>query len=258
MNKSDVATFFKRAQQAVSKHSPEILTGVGIVGMITATVLAVRATPKALECIDDKKRTEHKDQLTAMETVKATWKCYIPATITTVASAGCLIGATSISSKRNAALFTAYKLSETALSEYRDKVIETVGEKKEQSIRGKVNQDRIEKNPPQPNTIELTGIGDTLFYDHLSGRYFHSDVHIIKKAVNELNRQLVTSPFSYVSLNDFYEEIGLEPTSLGYEMGWNVNDGTIKLELDPRLTDKDEACIVIDLTPPKYNFTNVY
>lgn len=258
MNSNDVAMFFKRAQQTLSKHSPEILTGIGIAGMITATVLAVRATPKALQCIEDKKRAEHKEQLTAMETVKATWKCYVPATITSVASIGCLIGSTSISHRRNAALMTAYKISETALSEYKEKVIETIGEKKEQAIRGKVNQDRIEKNPVKANEIVLTGIGDTLFYDHLSGRYFHSDVHIVKKAVNEINRQLVTSPFSYVSLNDFYEELGLEPTSLGYEMGWNVNDGTIKLELDPRLTDKDEACIVIDLTPPKYNFSNVY
>ena len=27
------------------KHSPEILTGIGIAGMITTTVLAVKATP---------------------------------------------------------------------------------------------------------------------------------------------------------------------------------------------------------------------
>lgn len=33
---------------ALQKHSPEILTGIGIAGMITTTILAVRATPKAL------------------------------------------------------------------------------------------------------------------------------------------------------------------------------------------------------------------
>ena len=31
----------------LKKHSPEILTGIGIAGMISATVMAVRATPKA-------------------------------------------------------------------------------------------------------------------------------------------------------------------------------------------------------------------
>ena len=33
---------------ALQKHSPEILTGIGIAGMVTTTILAVRATPKAL------------------------------------------------------------------------------------------------------------------------------------------------------------------------------------------------------------------
>lgn len=259
MNKLDVATFFKRAQQAVSKHSPEILTGVGIAGMITTTVLAVRATPKALKLIDERKEAAHKSKLTVKETVKATWKCYLPATITGAASVTCLVGSASISNRRNAALFTAYKLSETALAEYREKVIETVGENKEKSIRGKVNQDRIEKNPPGANEIVLTGHGNTLFYDHMSGRYFHSDIHIVKRAINELNRKLVTSPFSYVSLNDFYEELNLEPTSLGHEVGWNINDGSIELDLDARLTEKGEACVVLDITvPPKYNFANVY
>ena len=41
---------------AARKHSPEILTGIGIVGMISTTVLAVRATPKALMLIEEKKR----------------------------------------------------------------------------------------------------------------------------------------------------------------------------------------------------------
>ena len=56
MNKQSVAKLFKDVQSAVSKHSPEILTGLGIAGMITTTVLAVRATPKALKLIDAKKQ----------------------------------------------------------------------------------------------------------------------------------------------------------------------------------------------------------
>lgn len=259
MNKLDVATFFKRTQSALSKHSPEILTGIGIAGMVTTTVLAVRATPKALRYLEDVKHAEGKETLTAMETVKAAWKCYIPATVTGVASIACLIGANSISVSRNAALVTAYKLSENALSEYRDKVIETIGEKKEHTIREKINQDRIENNPVTQNEIILTGLGDTLCYDVLSGRYFHSDIHIIKRAINELNRKLVTSPFSYVSLNDFYEEIGLEPNSIGSTIGWNINDGSIELDLDARLTNDQKPCIVLDFNvAPKYNFSSVY
>ena len=227
--------------------------------MITTTVLAVGATPKALKKIEESKEEKGVDKLTALDTVKATWKCYIPAAVTCAASTACLIGATSINISRNTALVAAYKLSENALAEYKEQVIETVGEKKEKVIREKVNQERLDKNPVSANEIVLTGLGSTLCYDYQSGRYFQSDIHILKRAVNELNRQLVSSPFSYVSLNEFYEEIGLEPNRLGSEMGWNINDGTIELELDARLTDEGKPCLVLDFNKdPKYNFSNVY
>lgn len=42
------------------KRSPEILTGIGIAGMITTTVMAVKATPKALVLIErEKNRVNH-------------------------------------------------------------------------------------------------------------------------------------------------------------------------------------------------------
>lgn len=45
---------YRNMRTAVKKHSPEILTGIGIAGMITTTVMAVRATPKALILIEEK------------------------------------------------------------------------------------------------------------------------------------------------------------------------------------------------------------
>ena len=259
MNKLDVASFFRHAKTVLSKHSPEILTGLGIAGMITTTVLAVKATPKALKRIEESKEEKGVEKLSAVDTVKATWKCYIPAAITCTASTACLIGATSINIGRNAALVTAYKLSENALAEYKEQVIETVGEKKEKVIQEKVHQERLNKNPVDSNEVIVTGLGTTLCYDYQSGRYFYSDIHILKRAINEINRQLVTSPFAYVSLNDFYEEIELEPNNLGNMMGWNVNDGTVELELGAHLTEKGEPCIVVDFDKEtKYNFANTY
>ena len=73
MNKPNMAALFKDIRIAVSKHSPEILTGLGIAGMITTTVLAVKATPKALDIIEDKKKELGLDQsenLRPVEVVK--------------------------------------------------------------------------------------------------------------------------------------------------------------------------------------------
>ena len=50
MNKS-VMKFIKTVKRGFGKRSPEILLGIGIASGITATVLAVKATPKALQLI---------------------------------------------------------------------------------------------------------------------------------------------------------------------------------------------------------------
>ena len=172
MDKTNLATITKDIRKFASKRSPEILTGIGIAGMITTTILAVRATPKALELIEEQKEEESVDELSSFEVVKVAWKPYIPAMVTCIASTACLIGASSVNAKRNAALATAYKLSETALSEYRDKVVETIGEKKDRIVRDKVAEERVKKNPVSKNEVIVTGNGKTLCFDPISGRYF--------------------------------------------------------------------------------------
>ena len=110
MDKSNVRKFFKNTQAKLSQYSPEILTGIGIAGMVTTTVLAVKATPKALQLIEAKKAEvglQPDTPLSTKEVVKATWKCYIPAATTGVLSATCIIGASRVNLRRNAALATA-------------------------------------------------------------------------------------------------------------------------------------------------------
>ena len=181
MSKIKFKPLIKSISTGLSKHGPAILTALGITGMVGTTVLAVKATPKALDLIENKKEELEKDSLTAIETVKATWKCYIPAAITCTTSIACLIGASSVNAKRNAALATAYKLSESALIEYRDKVVETIGEKKEQTVRDAIAKDHVDRNPVTNNEVIITDKGYTLCYDELSGRYFYSDIEKIKK-----------------------------------------------------------------------------
>lgn len=254
MTKPNLAKFVKDTQRVLSKHSPEILTGLGIAGMVTTTVLAVRATPKALMLIEEKKRHERLDGLKPMETVKVCWKCYIPAVMTGAASITCLIGANTVSARRTAALAAAYQLSETALVEYRDKALEVVGEKKEKAIREKVAQEQINKNPAPANEVILTGNGKTLCLDPLSKRYFQHDMDKIRKAENELNRRMIHDICGAVSLNEFYDEIGLERTDVGDDIGWNT-DHLIKLDIYPGMNENEEPCIVLGhYNAPKWGF----
>ena len=118
----------KMAKKEVVKHSPEILTGIGIAGMITTTILAVKATPKVLDLIEEEKKARLHEatveearkwseeggiKISPIEYVKLGWKPYLPAAVTGVCSVACLIGANSVHMRRNAALATAYQLSTT-------------------------------------------------------------------------------------------------------------------------------------------------
>lgn len=254
MGKTNLATITKDVRKFASKRSPEILTGIGIAGMITTTILAVRATPKALELIEEQKEEESVDELSSFEVVKVAWKPYIPAMVTCVVSTACLIGASSVNTKRNAALATAYKLSETALTEYREKVIETIGEKKERIVRDKVAEERVKKNPVSKNEVIVTGNGKTLCFDPISGRYFMCSIETIKKAENTLNKQMLHDISGYVSLNEFYDELGLDHTSVGDDLGWNT-DQLIDINFSSQLNDNGEPSVVLDyLVAPKYDY----
>lgn len=259
MKKPNLAKFAKDAQALMSKHSPEILTGIGIAGMITTVVLAVKATPKAMELIEDEREDRYFNNddtpVTTVDMVKVAWKPYVPAVITGVASVSCLIGANSVNARRNAAIATAYKLSEAALTEYKDKVVEVIGEKKEKVVREKIAEDRLEKNPVNNSQIFMTEKGNTLFLEPISGQYFRSDIDFVKKTINELNESMLNSPFGYLSMNDLYDALGLEQTSRGDDLGWCVSRGIIKFDIHAKVAKNNEPCIVLDYTnAPTYDY----
>lgn len=241
MNLTKVAKDFTTLAK---KHSPEILTGIGVAGMIATTVMAVKATPKAIELINEREVDLHVEKLDRKEVVKTVWKCYIPAAVTGAMSVACIIGASSVSARRNAALATAYTLSETALKDYKEKATEIVGEKKQKEIKDAIAKQKIADNPVSTNDILMTNRGETLCYDAHSGRYFKSDIDTIKKAVNELNRRLILE--NTISLNEFYYEVGLTGTHIGDHLAWNVDRGLIEVSFSAQLAeDGNTPCVVL-------------
>lgn len=250
---SKISNCIASTKKFLVKRSPEILTGIGIASLLGSTVLAVSATPKALDLIEDKKEELEVDELTIKETVKAAWKPYIPAALTAVAGVTCIVGASAVNAKRNAALAAAYSISERAFSKYREKVIETIGEKKHREIKEKIAQDDINEKPVNKSQIYVTSKGNTLCRDYISGRDFRSDIDTIRGIINELNREMTYN--QYVSLDEFYTKLGLESTKESSRLGWNLDDGLLELDLSTCLTQDNEPCVVIDIsTPPRYDF----
>ena len=251
----NISQIFKSIKDGAVKHSPEILTGIGIAGMISTTILAVKATPKALRLIEEAEEYEIYE-LTKIEKIKVAWKPYVPAFITGTASIACLIGANSVNARRNAALATAYQLSATALSEYKEKVVETIGEKKEETVRKAIAKDKVDKNVGSDNQVIITSGGDTLFLDGVSQRVFKSDIEKIKSAVNNVNRRMIYE--NYISLSDFYDEIGLKHTDVSDELGWNLDSGLLAIDYDTAMTDDGRPCIVLGYhIAPRYDFSKL-
>lgn len=277
MNKENIVNFFNGVRATADKHSPEILTGIGIAGMVTTTILAVRATPKALELIEEAKYKKEEEivehnckvnkvsecissDLKPLEVVKVAWKPYIPAAITGSLSVACLVGASRVNFKRNAALATAYTLSEKALKDYKDSVVETIGEKKEEKIREKVAQKKADEQPVSKSEVVMVNSGGKiLFLEPVSNRYFMSDVESVRKIINDLNYRLTTGTEEYISLSEFYDEIGLSHTSISDEIGWNIyRDGQISIDMPSAKTDKEEPCLVLDYNvSPRYDYAKL-
>ena len=278
MDKTNVTKYFKMAKRFVSKRSPEILTGIGIAGMVTTTVLAVKATPKALELIEEEKRAQNRalldeaektgsdvdaqvSRLKPIETVKVAWKPYIPAMLTGMASIACLIGAQSVSARRHAALYSAYKLSETALTEYKDKVVETIGEKKEKQIKQKIAEDKVDKAiediKENKTKVVVSEDGDTWFIGAYSQIPFKSTVNKIDKAINELNRDMVVYAPSGASLSDFYDKLDLPHTGYSDQVGWTLDDGPIEKDISDAIVKDGKAYIILDfMVRPQYDFND--
>lgn len=247
-------TAFRDLGKYVSRNSPSILTGLGIGLGVASTVLAVGATPKAVRLLETKKKEDRKERLTVIETVKTAGACYIPAVLAAAGSVYCIVSASAKLSKRNAILATAYALSERDLREYRDKVKETVGEKKEKEIRGKIAKDHILNNPAESNRILTPNGGKTLCYDNWTGRYFMSDMETLRKCENDLNARIIKEQF--VSLNELYDSLDLEPIKMGEDFGWNfdgLHDQLINFSYFSQLDRDGNPCLVLDYDAEPYD-----
>ena len=262
MQKIDWKGLLGEVGKTFRRRSPEILTGVGIAGMITTTVLAVKATPEAMRRIEARKREENHKKLTAAQTVQSTWKCYIPAGVTGTVSVACLVGASVTNSRRNAALATAVSLAETSLREYRSKVVETIGERKEEGILDSIDRDRVQKLKPEQidgMKEEPEGIPPkVLCLDAMFNKPFWSDVETIKHAVNKLNYQMNNMSEPYISLNEFYMELGLQPIGeIGDQLGWRSDRGLIEVRFSTQLWNGSTPVLVMShVNPPEYGYSD--
>jgi len=261
---SSLAQHVPKLKYLVNSNSTTILTAAGVVGTVGTAVLASRATFKAADILAQKTKKLEEDlkfpdtevpPFSKTEKVQMVWHQYIPAAGTGVLTITCIIAAHRISSGKIAALAAAAGISERALQEYKEKVLEKVGPKQEEKIRDEIAQDHVNTNPPAQSQIIVTG-GDVLCYDDLTGRYFHSNVEKIKHAENNVNYSILQD--DYCSLSYFFDEIGLKPTTYSDMVGWNVNT-KMEVRFSATMTEDSRPCMVMSyVVAPEVDYDKIW
>lgn len=233
----------KNSLNFIQKNQSTILTALGVAGLVSTAGLTAHATYKAT-CKIHNEGFEVED-LTVKERFLLTWRLYIPPFLMGAVSVACIIGAHSADVKKNAALAGLYTLTEETLQDYRKKVVERIGEKKEEEIHGEVMQEKLNRNPASNNQVIFSGKGETLFYDAYSGRYFKSDIETIRQIQNDLNQEMLFG-FAWTPINNLYCSLGLGTIKMGEDIGWTP-DNLIDIKFDTMIADNNEPCIVINL-----------
>lgn len=247
-----------KIKKTVSKTNPKLLIAVGIGGFVATAVLAGKAAVKANELINEKKEELNVDKLDPKELVKTTYKCFIPPMVSGVLSTACILGANSMHAKRTAALATAYQVAQVGINEYKDSVVELIGEEKEKEIAKRTVEkkvSKIEKTEKQNCDIDLNKNDLVLCYDVFAGRGFYSNKNKIMAAVNEVNSKIYHE--NSASLNYFYECAGAKPNKLGELMGWNTSFRRISVDIYGDVTKEGVPYLAVEFTRnslPQYDY----
>ena len=291
MNIMPVKNAISSVGKVVEQKSPAILTGIGIGSFVGCAVLAVKATPKAIQLMDMRAQEKYceflepatppneyetyeewldiKDLtvvpprvyfnvLTPVEVVKSSWKAFIPAVSLGVVGIVCLIGAARVSSARNAAFAGAASIAEKALYEYQQKVIDILGEDQANEIRDELAKDRVVKidaaDISGENETVCSRPGGSWIYDPITDRKWKSDLETVRAAMNDFNHDLIGGV--YGTLNDWYYCLGVKGVSIGDDLGW-CSDKLLDIRFSAMVLDNGEPAIVLDyetLPNAKYRY----
>ena len=235
MNFGIIPIGLKKLGSVLSKNAPMLLNVLGGGGLITTVVFAVKATPKAVKLLDERKEKEQKEKLSKAEVVETCWKTYLP----TIGMAGltllCFFGAQGINASRQAAIAGLYSMTRKDLEAYQAKIEEKFGPKEAEDVRNKISAERMAKVDVSPQSLIMTGTGDTIFIEDITEQAIVSSLPKIYEAQAEISQKIEDEKM--VEVNEWFKKIGLPVTILGEKLFWSKeNPLLVKCDrVDPRL-----------------------
>lgn len=235
------------------KNKKSVLTGVALGGVIANSYLWYSAGLK-IDKILTRKDEEMKlvqngdkeaERTVLMETVKEIIPKMILPLSSTILTGSAIIFANRAAVKELAVLSTAYAMTQNNLTDIKNKTQEMFGVKKARDVEDQVTKDRYLKEPIK-ESFELRS-GNVPCKDLYTGRTFQSNASKIQHAIDQIAIDLIQE--NWVSLNDFYDKIGLDQVKLGDDLGWDIRDtmsGRIPIHFTSLLTEYNEPCLVVE------------
>lgn len=246
-------------KQNIIKAMPTVLFITGIVGIFASEALCVTGTLKAEKILKEEKTVLKPDEDPntvpvvyhtndkgfkesqvivkcdtmkdyRLEVFKATWKCYIPAFVTTACTISALIASKRLTARQIAALSTAVAGAGSLVTKYREEIRERLDEETLKDIDKKIASEEIVKaKPPVVNTshfispgesMDLSEDGEYIFFDPFTKMKFRATKLAMCGARYYLNRNFQLG--SECPLSMFYGFVGIElPEEYSYA-GWDV------------------------------------
>lgn len=217
----------------IKRKAPKALKWLGVLGIIGSEVLVAVASFKSARAIDKRKEELGVEKLTFKEAFSIAWKNYILAVLSTGATITSFFTGDSIKDEQTKALSVGYTALEKTVDDYKVKLIEKIGETKQEEVANAVMQDQandaLRNAPKDVNFFQTRNAGDTLFYEPCTGAFFYSTPEKVRAAFLELSEQLLAEDTVY--LNDLFYMLHLRPTKLGEIVGWCTDRcKTVKME----------------------------
>lgn len=199
----------RNSQKFIKRNASTILTIVGGVGVVSSTILAAKASPKAMVLLEEAKQ-EKGENLTVLEKFKVAGPVYIPTVVSGVTTLACIFGANMLNKRQQAALVSAYALLDSSYKDYKKKAEDLFGEDADNRIKEEIAKDKYVKTEVKDDEI--------LFYDCFSERYFKSTLMKVSQAEYNVNRDIHTR--GWAELNEFYERLGIDDFEKYEALGW--------------------------------------
>lgn len=231
--------------------TPYILTTSALAGVGLTAFFTAKGALKAQDILIRNEALEAPFK----QKIALVWKEFIPALSVAAVTGASIVGLHGVLGRRVASVAAATAVAEAQLDKLKTAVKNTVSQQQREEIQNATTHPVAETRIAPPVADDLAE-GTQLCFEAYSGRYFIASMEDIRAAVNSLNAQINNS--LYASINDLYDQLGLERTRYGDDVGWN-SDHLIEPSFSADLTGDGRPYIVLDYEKgPTHTYDRIY